>query len=154
MTTVRRIRLDEARLLRDLTRQAIADLAAGFPQDGIGISERGLDNLETHYRLGAVNDDVIVLVAEEDGRIVGCVDAEVERGRSLPGVSGAIGDLWVAPQAGRDVAEALAREAVALLHEYGARAIFHHEDAARPDRELWESLGFDADVVRFSLYDE
>jgi 23S rRNA (cytidine1920-2'-O)/16S rRNA (cytidine1409-2'-O)-methyltransferase len=30
----------------------------------------------------------------------------------------------------------------------------HAHDAARPQREPWESLGFIADVVRFSLYDE
>jgi predicted N-acetyltransferase YhbS len=153
MTTIRRIEVEEARLVRDLTRQSIDELAARFPDDGIGISERGLDNLETLYRLGAVHDDVIVLVAEQNGRIVGFVDAEVKRGRSLPGAAGEIGDLWVSADEPPEVAESLVSEAVRLLRERGAGAIFHTEDAAHPDREPWESLGFEADVVRFSLYD-
>jgi ribosomal protein S18 acetylase RimI-like enzyme len=153
MTTVRRIRVDEAAALRDLTRQATAELAVRFPEDRIGISERGLDNLETHYRLGAIHQDLIVLVAEHDGRLLGFVDAEVERGKSLPGITGTIGDLWVSEEAEDGVAESLVREAVRLLRERGAGAIFHTEDAAHPDREPWESLGFEADVVRFSLYD-
>jgi predicted N-acetyltransferase YhbS len=153
MTTVRRIRVDEAAALRDLTRQATAELAVRFPEDRIGISERGLDNLETHYRLGAVHQDLIVLVAERDGRILGFVDAEVERAKSVPGITGTIGDLWVSEEADDDVAESLVREAVRLLRERGVGAIFHTEDAAHPDREPWESLGFEADVVRFSLYD-
>lgn len=153
MTTIRRIRVEEARLVRELTRQGTEELAARFPEDRIAISERGLDNLETLYRLGAVHPDLIVLVAEQNDRIVGYVDAEVERGRSLPSVTGTVGDLWVSPDAGPAVAEALVREAVRLLREQGAGAIFHTEDAAHPEREPWESLGFETDVVRFSLYD-
>jgi ribosomal protein S18 acetylase RimI-like enzyme len=100
-----------------------------------------------------VHQDVIVLVAEHERRVVGFVDAEVERGRSLPGVTGTIGDLWVSEEARDDVAEALVHEAVAFLRQRGVGAIFHTEDAAHPEREPWESLGFEADVVRFSLYD-
>ena len=153
MTTIRRMRVDEARALRQLTKDGIARLAAAHPEDRIGISERGLDNLETHYRLGAVHQDVITLVAESGGEIVGFVDAENTRGRSLPGVCGEIGDLYLTEAAGPDVAEALVREAVKLLRERGAPVIVHTEDAARPEREPWESLGFEADVVRFSLYE-
>jgi hypothetical protein len=50
--------------------------------------------------------------------------------------------------------EALARGALELLRDGGARVIFHTEDAHLPEREPWESLGFEADVVRFSLYDD
>jgi ribosomal protein S18 acetylase RimI-like enzyme len=153
MTTIRRIRVEEARLVRDLTRRSTEELAARFPEDRIGISERGLDNFETLYRLGAVHEDVIVLVAEQDGSIVGFVDAEVRRGQGLPGVAGEIGDVYVTDGAGPDVAEALAREAVQLLRARGARVILHSEDATHPEREPWESLGFEADVLRFSLYD-
>jgi ribosomal protein S18 acetylase RimI-like enzyme len=154
MTTIRRTRVAEAPLLRQLMKEGIARAAAGYPEDRIGISERGLDNLETHYRLGAVHPDVITLVAEDRGEIVGFVDAEITHGRSLPGVSGEIGDLYVVDAAGPDVAEALAREAVKLLRERGAKVILHTEAADRPEREPWESLGFEADVVRFSPYED
>lgn len=151
---IRRMRVGEAPALRELTKDGIARLAADHPEDRIGISGRGLDNLETHYRLGAVHQDVITLVAENGGEMVGFLVAEITHGRSLPCVCGEIGDLYLAETAGPDVAEALAREAVKLLRERGAGVIVHTEDAARPEREPWESLGFEADVVRFSLYDD
>jgi GNAT superfamily N-acetyltransferase len=154
MTTIRRLRLAEAPVLRELTKEGVAREAARYPEDQIGISEAGLDNLETHYRVGAAHPDLITLVAEEGGEIVGFVDAEITRDRSLPGVSGEIGDLYVTEEAGDEVAKALVGEAVRLLRERGAGAIFHTEDADRPDREPWESLGFTADVVRLSLYDD
>jgi predicted N-acetyltransferase YhbS len=154
MTTIRRMRLAEAPVLRELTKEAVAWEAARYPEDQIGISEAGLDNLETHYRVGAAHPDLITLVAEEGGEIVGFVDAEITRDRSLPGVSGEIGDLYVTEEAGDEVAKALVGEAVRLLRERGAGAIFHTEDADRPDREPWETLGFTADVVRLSLYDD
>jgi GNAT superfamily N-acetyltransferase len=154
MTTIRRMRLAEAPVLRELTKEGVAREAARYPEDQIGISEAGLDNLETHYRVGAAHPDLITLVAEEGGEIVGFVDAEITRDRGLPGVSGEIGDLYITEEAGDEVAKALVREAVRLLRERGAGAIFHTEDADRPDREPWESLGFTADVVRLSLYDD
>jgi ribosomal protein S18 acetylase RimI-like enzyme len=152
MTTIRRARVDEAPLLRQMTKEGVAREAAAHPEDRIGISDRGLDNLETHYRLGAVHQDLIVLVAEENGEIVGFLDAELTRGRSLPGLAGEIGDLYLDEKAGPDVGEALARAAVEHLRERGAGAIFHTEDATRPERDPWEALGFEADVVRYSLY--
>jgi hypothetical protein len=154
MTTIRRMRVEEGSLLRRLTKEGIARAAAAHPEDRIGISEAGLDNLETHYRVGAAHPDLFTLVAEADGAIIGFVDAEIVRGRSLPGVSGEIGDLYLDKGVTPDVAEALARKAVKLLRERGARVIIHTEDAERPEREPWESLGFEADVVRFSLYDD
>jgi hypothetical protein len=152
MTTVRRVRVDEAPLLRQLTKDGVAREAEMYPEDRIGISDRGLDNLETRYRLGSVHQDLITLVAEQEGEIVGFVDAEVTRGRSLPGLAGEITDLYLAQAAGPEVADALARKAVELLLEAGARVIHHTEAADRPEREPWESLGFVADTVRYSLY--
>jgi ribosomal protein S18 acetylase RimI-like enzyme len=154
MTTIRRMRLAEAPVLRELTKEGVARLAARYPEDRIGISEAGLDNLETHYRVGAAHPDLITLVAEDGGEIVGFVDAEITRDRTLPGVSGEIGDLWVREEAGAEAAEALVREAARELRDRGAGAIFHTEDADHPEREPWESLGFRGDVVRFSLYDD
>jgi ribosomal protein S18 acetylase RimI-like enzyme len=153
MTTIRRMRLDEAPRLRELTKQGVAREALRYPEDRISISETGLDNLETHYRLGANHPDLITLVAEQDGEIVAFVDAEVIRGRSLPGASGEIGDLHLEETAGPDVAEQLVRKAVVLLRERGARPIFHTEPADRPERKPWETLGFEPDTIRYSLYD-
>jgi hypothetical protein len=151
---VRRVRVDEAPLLRRLTKESVVREAELYPEDRIGISDQGLDNLETRYRLGAVHPDLITLVAERDGEIVGTVDAEVIHGRGLPGHAGEIVDLQLVDGAGPDVAEALARKAVELLREAGARVIHHPEDADRPEREPWESLGFTADTIRYALYSD
>jgi ribosomal protein S18 acetylase RimI-like enzyme len=154
MTAIRRMRLTEAPVLRELTKEEVAREADRYPEDQIGISDAGLDNLETHYRVGAAHPDLITLVAEDGGEIVGFVTAEIARDRSLPGVSGEIGDLYVRKEVGAEVAESLVREALRLLRERGVRATFHTEDADHPEREPWESLGFTVDVVRFSLYDD
>jgi len=151
MANIRRIRVDEAPAVRELYRESVLEAAERHPEDRLGISERGLDNLETQFRLGAVHEDVITLVAEEDNKLVGFVLAEVTRGRSLPGVAGEVAELWIRPGY-EQLREELARAAVALLRERGAGAIFHTDDAKRPQREPWESLGFEPDVVRFSLY--
>jgi hypothetical protein len=150
VTEIRRIVTDEAPAVRELYRAAVAALAERYPEDRIGISDQGLGNLETQFRLGAVHDDEATFVAEEDGKLVGFVTASIGRGRALPGVAGEIHELW-AP--GSDLERRLAETAVEWLSARGAGVIFHTEDAAHPDREPWESLGFEADVVRFSRYD-
>ena len=154
MTTIRRIRVEEAPAVRELYREMTKELAARYPEDRIAISQQGLSNLETHFRLGAVHDDVVTLVAEQEGNLVGFALAELTRGRSLPGVAGEVAELWTRPGTDETVRADLAREAVRVLRERGAGPIFHTDDAARPEREPWLSLGFEPDVVRFSLYPE
>jgi hypothetical protein len=151
MASIRRIRIEEAPAVRELYRRSVLEAAERHPEDRIGVSDDGLGNLETHFRLGAVHDDVITLVADEDGDLVGFVLAEVVRGRSLPGVVGEVAELWTRP-GDEGLRAELAREAVRLLRDRGAGPIFHTDDAKHPEREPWESLGFEADVVRFSLY--
>jgi ribosomal protein S18 acetylase RimI-like enzyme len=126
MTTIRRMRLAEAPVLRELTKEGVAREAARYPEDRIGISEAGLDNLGTHYRVGTAHPDLITLVAEDGGEIVGFVDAQVTRDRTLPGVSGEIGDLWVRDDADAEAAQALVREAVRELRERGGGGDLPH----------------------------
>ena len=153
MTEVRRIRVDEAPIVRELIREGIAEEAERYPEDRIGISEAGLGNLETQCRVGAVHEDELTLVAVDDGEIVGFVMAWLTRGRATPGIAGELDWLWVRPAFRNGAVERqLAERAVEWLRDRGARAIFKHEDAARPPLEPWQSLGFVADVVRLSLY--
>ena len=97
MVKVRRIRVDEAPLVRELVRTATEERARLHPEDRIGISEQGLVNLETQFRLGAVHEDELTLVAVDDDKIVGFLCAWITRGRATPGVAGEIDWLWVTP---------------------------------------------------------
>ncbi len=154
MTTVRRIRVEEAATVRELVREATREAAERFPEDRIAISEQGLSSLETLHRVGAVHQDQMTFVAVEDGEVVGVVAAEVRSSRALPGLAGEIADLYVVPAArGRGLERRLVLAAIEALRERGVGPIFHAEDVHHPQREPWDGLGFRADVVRFSLYD-
>jgi predicted N-acetyltransferase YhbS len=154
MIEIRRIRVDEAALVRELVRVATDELAERYPEDEIGISEHGLSNLETQFRLGAVHEDETTLVAVRDEDIVGFVAAWIARGRGTPGVAGEIDWMWARPGSTRaEIEQGLARAAVEWLRHAGAGPIFRFEDAEHPHHDLWEGLGFVGDVRRFSLYD-
>jgi GNAT superfamily N-acetyltransferase len=151
---IRRIRVDEAPAVRELVRTATEEEARRFPEERIGISDQGLSNLETQFRLGAVHEDEVTQVAVEIDEIVGFVSASVVRGRATPGVAGVIDWFWVRPTfAGQEVERRLAHAAIAWLRDRGAGPIFKTDDARHPELEPWQSLGFDADVIRLSLYE-
>ena len=154
MVEIRRVRVDEAARVRELVRTATEELAQRYPEDDIGISQQGLNNLETQFRLGAVHEDELTLVAVEDGEIVGFVAAWIARGRATPGVAGEIDWMWVQTKPTRaEIERELAGAAVKWLRHAGAGPIFRFEDAEHPHHDLWEGLGFVGDVTRFSLYD-
>jgi GNAT superfamily N-acetyltransferase len=154
MLEIRRIQVDEAARVRELVRRATDELAERYPEDEIGISEHGLRNLETQFRLGAVHEDEVTLVAVEEGDIIGFVTAWIARGRGTPGISGEIDWMWVQPGSMRaDVERQLAGSAIAWLRQAGAGPVFRLEDAEHPAHDFWETLGFVGDVKRFSLYD-
>ena len=155
MAEIRRLRIDEAPLVRQLVRLAIDDMARTYPEDDVGISERGLANLETQFGIGAVHEDELTAVAVDGDKIVGFVCAWITRGRATPGISGEIDWLWARPDSMRpEIERELASYAVSWLRERGARSIFKMDDIHHPRRELWESVGFVEDVIRFSIYDE
>jgi hypothetical protein len=103
MVEIRRIRVEDAPVVRELVRTATEELAERYPEDDIGISEQGLANLETQFRAGAVHEDELTLVAVDDDNIIGFVAAWITRGRVGPGVAGEIDWLWVEPPPWRKV---------------------------------------------------
>ena len=151
MTTIRRIRIDEARTVRGLYERMVAEEAAAYPEDRIAISEQGLDNFETYFRLAAVHPDLVTLVAERDDELAGFALAEISRAVGLPGVGGEVDVVW-ARDDDPGVRTELLREAVAELRRRGAGVIVHDDDATHPQAAPWTELGFEADVIRFSLY--
>ena len=154
MIEIRRIAIHEAPVARELIRLGTAELADLYPDDEIGISEAGLDRLETLCRVGAFHEDEVTLVAAEDAEVVGFISASIQRGRALSGLSGEIGWFWVRPRDDRAMVERqLASTVIGWLRDRSALPIFKMEDAQIPRRDLWEALGFEGDVIRFAMYD-
>jgi GNAT superfamily N-acetyltransferase len=154
MAEIRRIRA-EAPVVRELLREATDELAQRYPEDDIGISERGLSNLETQFRIGAVHEDEFTAVAVEDSELVGFVSPWISRGRATPGVAGEIDWLWARPDAERtNIERGLSEHAIDWLRQAGAGPILKLDDAQHPRRDLWESLGFVGDAIRFSKYED
>lgn len=150
---IRRIRVDEAAVVCDLVRQGVEELSREHPEDNVGISETGLRNFETAFRLSAVHDDETTFVATDGNRIVGFITGWLVRRAALPGVVGELDWLWVEPSARETgIERQLGEAAIGWLRERGAKTILVLEDARHPEREPWESLGFEADVIRYSLY--
>jgi hypothetical protein len=153
MVEIRRIRVDEAALVRELVRAATEEEDQRHPEDRVGISEQGLANLETQFRVGAVHEDEVTLVGAEGDDILGFVCASITRGRATPGLGGEIDWLWARPGPMREQLERqLGSEAVSWLFQQGAGAIVKMDDIRHPKRDLWETLGFEGDVIRFSRY--
>ena len=150
--TIRRISAAEAPRVRELYGALTTELARRHPEDEIGISEQGLSNMETQFRVGAVHQDVLTLVAEVDANFVGLGTGEITRSGFLPGTSAEVG-TWVLEDHAALEPE-LARATVSWARERGARVIVHYDDAQHPNRGVWEELGFELDTVRFSLYTE
>lgn len=152
MIEIRRIREEEAPSLRALYRELVYDDAEEHPEDSVGISERGLDNMQEHFRLAATHADVFCLVASNGDAIVGFADAHVKGSATLPGLVGTIENVWVRAEVrGSDVARRLAEGTISQLRGLGAGTILHYADIRYPE-PLFEELGFERDVARYSLY--
>jgi ribosomal protein S18 acetylase RimI-like enzyme len=108
----------------------------------------------TRDELAGIARDAMLLLAVDDGEIVGALTLTVYR---IPtGLQARIDDVVVDGRArGRGVGEALTREAIAIARQAGAKAV---SLTSRPDREaanrLYQRLGFEpvrTNVYRFRL---
>lgn len=148
---IRRIRDGEGDVVAHLWDRMCREIPDGGPltDDGRRRIARMLDVLAWHR-------EAFCLVATGDDGIVGFVDGriDVEEGL-LPGALGVIDSLYVVPEhRGAGVSRALATAAIAWLRERGASTIRYLSCAdATDDHRFWRSLGFVADMVCLSSYE-
>ena len=142
MAVIRRICEEDARTVAELWNE----LAEGV------LKPRGRRNIERYLALAENHADFACFVAEEDGELVGFTVAHRWTSPGMPGVKGEIAETYVRPSArGHEIGRGLVEHAVDWLRAHGAWAVVHDACIDAPG-DFWESLGFERDVVRYSLY--
>lgn len=149
---IRRIREEEGDAVGALWDRMCRELVDGGP-----LTERGLRNLSRLLAMSAWHRDAFCLVAVRDGVIVGFVNGRLEVGDGLlPGAAGEIDSLYVVPEERhRGFSRELATAAIGWLRGRGAGTIttLSCVDAV-DDQRFWQRLGFEADMVTLSLYED
>jgi hypothetical protein len=131
------------------------DMCRAVP-DGGPLTERGRRHLERMLEIMSRHRRSFCLVAAGPERIEGFVCAAVDAGTELlPGLIGEVEESYVRPDAPAGLRRRLVEAAVAALRERGADPIRSTMPADDPQaRRLFESLGFEADMICLSLYRE
>jgi ribosomal protein S18 acetylase RimI-like enzyme len=131
------------------------DMGRAVP-DGGPLTGQGRRHLERMLAILAWHREAFCLVAPGTERIDGFVCARIDTGTGLlPSAVGEVEELYVRPDAPPGLSRQLAQAAVTELRARGAHTVRHTvsvDDLA--DRELFTELGFDADMIRLSLYKE
>jgi GNAT superfamily N-acetyltransferase len=148
---IRRIRDGEGDAVGQLWDRMCREIPDGGP-----LTDDGRRRIARMLDVSAFHRDAFCLVAT-DGDIVGFVNGrvDVEEGL-LPGALGRIDSLYVVPEhRGAGVSKALAQAAMAWLRQQGAYTIRYLSCAdATDDHRFWQSLGFEADMVCLSSYQD
>jgi GNAT superfamily N-acetyltransferase len=148
---IRRIRDGEGDAVGHLWDRMCREIPDGGP-----LTDDGRRRIARMLDVSAFHRDAFCLVAT-DGDIVGFVNGrlDVEEGL-LPGVLGRIDSLYVVPsRRSEGTSKALAKAAIAWLRQRGAHTIRYLSCAdAADDHRFWQSLGFVADMVCLSSYQD
>ena len=142
MYEVRRLRADDAKPAARLWNELV----------GERLAPHQVERIERHLEVDADHPEAVAFVAECDGRLLGIATAHVASHPTMEGLAGEIDELMIDERLPDEAGEALAREAIAWLRAHGAGPVFHFRAAEVPSA-FWERLGFERDVVRFSLYE-
>jgi GNAT superfamily N-acetyltransferase len=150
MPEIRRVKVSEGAVVAELWDRMGREIPDGGP-----LTEAGRRNIQRMVEISAWHRDTFCLVAAEGDRLLGFVMGRVDPGDGLlPSVVGQIEELYAA--GGVPLARQLVEAAIATLRRQGVRwRIMHRSPADDPaDHELFRGLGFVADTVCLSLYNE
>ena len=145
--SVRRLRADEAKLLKDLRLRALADAPTAFAHTHAEISAKSDGYWEDMARNLTEPGRNVMFVAEDEGRAIGMAFGLVPRER--PDVPH-LGGMWVDPDArGRDVGRALTTAVLDWAGERGFQRIgLWVTESNAPAVALYERMGFAATARR------
>jgi hypothetical protein len=155
MAQIRRMQESEAERVRDLWLQMCAE--AGTP-----LPERSAQLILSNLKQYSAHPNVLCLVVEEQGSLIGFLTCTMTGHPIAPGLSGEIEELYV--QSGTPQEQALltelVRQAVVFMQAQGARSIHTHigigeESSDEPEqRAFWQSLGWVNDMTIYSIYSD
>lgn len=148
---IRRIRPEEAEAVVQLW-----DTLARETPDGGALTERGKANLKRMLAAAASHPRQQCLVALEGDEVIGFLVFKLSGDELLPGVAGELEEHFVlACHRRRGIGRRLVESAVATLRAQGAWTITAQAAVDEPLRHaFWRDLGFEQDVLRFSIYGE
>jgi ribosomal protein S18 acetylase RimI-like enzyme len=147
-------------VLDDLERVAglaekLVHLHHAFDEQRFFVPERVAEGYAWWFAKELTRDEVVLLVAEHEERVVGYVYARLEERdwNMLLDAAGAIHDIWVEPEArGLGVARALLVAAVDALRAKGApRVVLHAAAKNTGAQELFKRLGFRETMIEMTL---
>jgi ribosomal protein S18 acetylase RimI-like enzyme len=135
--------------------EKLVRLHHAFDGERFFVPERVAEGYAWWFRKELARDEVVLLAAELEGRVVGYVYARLEERdwNMLLDAAGAIHDIWVEPEArGHGVARALLEAAVGALRAKGAPRVVLHAAAKNTEAQaLFEGLGFRRTMVEMTL---
>lgn len=134
---------------------ALVRLHHQFDADRFFLPEYVESGYVRFLRTAMRDPEVVVLVAEEEGRLIGYSFGKKEPRdwNALLDACGALHDLYVDPSArGRGVGEALVTQTANALRSLGAeRIVLHTASANEAARKLFEKLGFRSTMIEMTL---
>jgi ribosomal protein S18 acetylase RimI-like enzyme len=152
MAQIRPMHADEAERVRDLWMQACAEMGTPLPEKS---ARQILANLQQY----PAHQDVLCLVVEEQGNLIGFLTCSVTGHPVEPGLSGEIEELQVQANLQQKALQAeLVRQAVVHMQAQGATSIHtrigieEESPEESEQRAFWQSLGWENDMTIYSIY--
>jgi ribosomal protein S18 acetylase RimI-like enzyme len=135
--------------------EKLVHLHHAFDRERFFVPEKVAEGYAWWFAKELARDEVVLLVAEFAGRVVGYAYARLEERdwNMLLDAAGAIHDIWVEDEArGHGVARALMSAAIEALRAKGApRVVLHAAAKNTGAQELFARLGFRRTMVEMTL---
>ena len=143
--------------IREARHRDLAAIVAMLADDELGRGRENPDDLEHYDRVfGQIEGDVrnSIMVAEQDGKVLGCFQITFITGLSRHGATRALieGVRTHADARGRGIGEAMMQHAIAMAKQRGCALVQLTSDKSRTRaHQFYERLGFKKSHEGFKL---